>query len=83
MNMKIRLTVSGLEYATDEGINIATAEVVLKRGRKEIVRDTFNGKSSGDYSRIYDVNNGKGDLDVTYTTESPHFQCNAEIIESE
>ena len=31
--MKIRLTVSGLEYASDEGLHTATAEVVVKRGR--------------------------------------------------
>lgn len=81
--MKIRLTVSGLEYASDEGLHTATAEVVVKRGGKEIVRDIFNGKSAGDYSRTYDVKDGKGDLDVTYTTESPHFQCKAEIVEIE
>lgn len=80
--MKIRLTVSGLEYASDEGLHTATAEVVVTRGEKEIVRDTFNGKSAGDYSRTYDVKDGKGDLDVTYTTESPHIQCKAEIVES-
>jgi len=81
--MKIRLTVNGLEYASDEGLHTATAEVVVKRGGKEVVRDTFNGDAIGDYSRTYDVKDGKGDLDVTYTTESPHFQCKAEIVESE
>ncbi|UIL53997.1 hypothetical protein LZU96_08765 [Pantoea agglomerans] len=81
--MKIRLTVNGLEYASDEGLHTATAEVVVKRGGKEVVRDTFNGKAVGDYSRTYDAKDGKGDLDVTYTTESPHFQCKAEIVESE
>ncbi len=80
---RIRITVSGLEYASDEGQKTAAAEVVVKRGRKEIVRDTFNGKSAGDYSRTYEVTDGKGDLDVTYTTESPHFQCKAEIVDSE
>lgn len=80
---RIRITVSGLEYAFDEGLNTATADVVVKRGRKEIVRDTFNGKSAGDYSRTYDVKDGKGDLNVTYTTESPHFQCKVEIVDSE
>ncbi|MDH2121904.1 hypothetical protein N5J75_01600 [Pantoea brenneri] len=80
---RIRITVSGLEYASDERLHTATAEVVVKRGRKEIVRDTFNGKSAGDYSRTYDVKDGKGDLDVTYTTESPHFQCKAEILDVE
>lgn len=77
---RIRITVSGLEYASDEGLHTATAELVVKRGRKEIVRDTFNGKSVGDYSRTYEVTDEKGDLDVTYTTESPHFQCKAEIV---
>lgn len=81
--MKIRLTVSGLEYASGEGLNTATAEVVVKRGKKEVVRDTFNGKSAGDYSRTYDVKNGKGDLDVTYTTDSPYFQCKADTVDSE
>ncbi|MDU4747715.1 MAG: hypothetical protein E6X99_16005 [Pantoea sp.] len=81
--MKIRLTVNGLEYASDEGLHTATAEVVVKRGGKEVVRDTFNGKSAGDYSRTYEVTDGKGDVDVTYTTESPHFQCKAEIVDSE
>jgi len=80
---RIRITVSGLEYASDEGLHTTAAEVVVKRGRKEIVRDTFNGKSAGDYSRTYEVTDGKGDLDVTYTTESPHFQCKAEIVDSE
>lgn len=81
--MKIRLTVSGLEYASDERLHTATAEVVVKRGRREIVRDTFNGKTAGDYSRTYDVKDGKGNLNVTYTTESPHFQCKVEIVDSE
>ncbi|MCJ7926456.1 MAG: hypothetical protein MUW55_11085 [Pantoea vagans] len=80
---RIRITVSGLEYASDEGLHTATAEVVVKRGRKEIVRDTFNGRSAGDYSRTYDVKDGKGDLDVTYTTNSPYFQSKAEIVDSE
>lgn len=81
--MNIRLTVSGLEYASDEGLHTATAEVVVLLGGEEIVRDAFDGKSAGDYTRNYDVKDGKGDLDVTYTTESPHFQCKAEIVDSE
>jgi len=81
--MKIRLTVSGLEYASDVGLQTSTAEVTVSRGGKEIVRDSFNGKSAGEYSRTYDVKDGKGDLDVTHTTESPHFQCMAEILDVE
>lgn len=81
--MKIRLTASGLEYASDESLHTATAEVVVKRGGKEIVRDTFDGKDAGVHVRTYEVKDGKGDLDVTYTTESPHFQCKVEILDSE
>jgi hypothetical protein len=80
---RIRITVSGLEYASDEGLHTATAEVVVKRGMKEIVRDTFDGKDAGVHVRTYEVKDGKGDLDMTYTTESPHFHCKAEILDVE
>ena len=81
--MKIRLTVSGLEYASDEGLHTAMAEVVVKRGRKEIVRDTFDGKDAGAHVKTYEAKDGKGELDVTHTTDSPHFQCKAEILDRE
>lgn len=81
--MKIQVTVSGLEYATEDGIQTSNAQVVVYQGGKEVVRDTFNGKISGCYTRTYDVNDGEGELNVSHTSDSPHFDCKAKVVEAE
>ncbi|WP_314412133.1 hypothetical protein [Pantoea septica] len=80
---KLRITVSGLEWAKDDGLHQASAEVIVKQAGKEIVRDEFSGKSAGHYTRSYDIESAGGDLQVTWETEAPHFECKAEIIETE
>lgn len=81
--MKIQVTVSGLEYATEDGLQASNAEVVVNQDGKEIIRDTFSGKISGCYIRTYEVNDGEGDLKVSYTSDSPHFDCRAMVVEAE
>lgn len=80
---KIRITVSGLEWAQDDGLHQASAEVIINLAGKEIVRDEFLGKTAGHYARSYDIESAEGELQVTWETEAPHFECKAEIIETE
>lgn len=80
---KLRITVSGLEWAQDDGLHQASAEVIVNQAGKEIVRDVFLGKSAGHYTRSYDIESAEGELQVTWETEAPHFECKAEIIETE
>ncbi|WP_312631678.1 hypothetical protein [Pantoea piersonii] len=80
---KLRITVSGLEWAQDDSLHHASAEVIVKQAGKEIVREEFSGEAAGHYSRDYDVNSSEGELQVTWETDAPHFECKAEIIETE
>lgn len=80
---KLRITISGLEWAQDDGLLQASAEVIVKQAGKEIVRDELSGKSAGHYTRSYDIESAEGDLQVTWETEAPHFECKAEIIKTE
>ena len=80
---KLRITVSGLEWAQDDGLHQASAEVIVNQAGKEIVRDEFLGKPAGHYTRSYDIESAEGELQVTWETEAPHFECKAEIIETE
>jgi len=80
---KLRVTVSGLEWAQDDGLHQASAEVIVKQAGKEIVRDEFSGKSAGHYTRSYDIVSGEGELQVTWETDAPHFECKAEIISAD
>lgn len=80
---KLHITVSGLEWAQDDGLHQASAEVIVNQAGKEIVRDEFSGKTTGHYARSYDIDSAEGEPQVTWETDAPHFECKAEIISAE
>jgi hypothetical protein len=80
---KLRITVGGLEWTQDDGLHQTSAEVIVNLADKEIVRNEFSGETAGHYARNYKVKSGEDELQVTWETEAPHFECKAEIIETE
>jgi len=80
---KLRIIVSGLEWAKDDVLHQASAEIIVKQAGKEIVCDDFLGESTGHYARVYDIESVEGELQVTWETDAPHFECKAEIIDTD
>lgn len=74
MKKYLRLTISGLQRV-DEGILIGgNATVTVNRGGEVICRETFSGKVSDKYSKLYEVDDTGIPVSVTSSSISNVFQ---------
>lgn len=55
MKKYLRLTISGLHRVDDEILIGGNATVIVNRGGEVICRETFSGKVSDKYSKLYEV----------------------------
>ena len=80
MKKYLRLTISGLQRV-DDGILIGgNATVVLTREGNVICRETYSGKVSERYSKIYEVEDNGSPVSVTSTSDCQSFKVETDFV---
>jgi len=80
MKKYLRLTISGL-YRVDEGILIGgNATVIVNRGGEVICRETYSGKVSDKYSKLYEVEDTGIPVSITSSSDSQFFKAEADFV---
>ncbi|HDR2785854.1 TPA: hypothetical protein QCJ60_005263, partial [Enterobacter sichuanensis] len=75
MKKYLRLTISGL-HRVDDGILIGgNATVIVNRGGEVICRETFSGKVSDKYSKLYEVEDTGIPVSVTSSSDCQFFKA--------
>ena len=80
MKKYLRLTISGL-HRVDDGILIGgNATVIVNRGGEVICRETFSGKVSDKYSKLYEVEDTGIPVSVTSFSDCQFFKAEADFV---
>ncbi|PAO12775.1 hypothetical protein CIW58_14740 [Enterobacter cloacae] len=80
MKKYLRLTISGL-HRVDDGILIGgNATVIVNRGGEVICRETFSGKVSDKYSKLYEVEDTGIPVSVTSSSDCHFFKAEADFV---
>ncbi|MBA7778608.1 hypothetical protein HV157_22355 [Enterobacter sp. RHBSTW-00318] len=80
MKKYLRLTISGL-HRVDDGILIGgNATVIVNRGGGVICRETFPGKVSDKYSKLYEVEDTGIPVSVTSSSDCQFFKAEADFV---
>ncbi|WP_286931960.1 hypothetical protein [Leclercia sp. UBA5958] len=80
MKKYLRLTISGLQRV-DDGILIGgSATVVVNRGQEVICRETFSGKVSEKFSKLYEVEDTGMPVSVTSSSDCQFFKAEVDFV---